>query len=160
MKVFGFFDVVIMKRIISILLASCILMLPTGCSTSKLLSMEEASLVKNNKYLLLHTPTKTYNLYNYKFSENTLEGNLAAFSKNSKARINVYTDQIFDLKPTPNNKQFISLNVINIQSIKYFKSNTAKMSFITIASVVSAYILASLVIDEPISTLALGNGGR
>ena len=157
---FGFFDVATMKRIISILLAYCILILPTGCSTSKLLSMEEASFVKNKKYLVLHTPTKTYTLYNYKFSENTLEGNLAAFSNNSKAKINVYTDQIFDLKPTVNNKQFISLNVINIQSIKYFKSKAAKMSFITIASVVSAYILASLVIDEPISSLALGNGGR
>ena len=150
-----------MKKTISILLAYCILMLPTGCSTSsKLLSMKEASLVKNKEYLVLHIPTKTYNLYNYNFTEKTLEGRLSVFSKNNKARIHIYTNQIFDLNPSLDYNQFVSLNVINIQSINYFKPKGKKTAIITIASVVSFYLLASLLSSGSITNLELGNGGK
>jgi len=158
--VFGLLEVLSMKKIISILLAYCILLLPTGCSTSKLLSMKEASLVKNKKYLVLHTPTKTYNLYNYNFSENSLDGSLAAFSKDKKARIHVYTNQIFDLKPTLEYDQFISLKDVNIQSINYSKPRGEKAFIITIASVVSFFILASVLTDGPITNLELSSGSK
>lgn len=159
-KVFGLLEVLSMKKIISILLAYCILLLPTGCSTSKLLSMKEASSIKKKKFLVIQTPVKTYNMYNYNFTEDRLEGSLVGFSKDNKARIHVYTNKIFDLKPTLDYNQFVTINEINIQSINYFQPKSKKTAIITIASVVSFYILASLLTDGPITNLELASGGK
>jgi len=161
MKVFGHFEVLTMKKIISIILAFCMLILQTGCSTSsKLLSMKEAKTIKNKKYLVLHTPTKTYKLYNYNFTEKTLEGSLAVFSNNNKSKIHVYTNQIFDPKPSLDYDQFVTINEINIQSINYFKPKGEKMAIRTVASVVSFYLLASLLTSGSLTNLELGNGGE
>lgn len=161
MNVFRHLEVLTMKKIISILLAYCMLILPTGCSTSsKLLSMKEATTIKNKKYLVLHTPTKTYNLYNYNFTEKTLEGSLAVLSNNNKSRIHVYTNQIFDSKPSLDYNQFVTIYEINIQSINYFKPKGKKTAIITVASVVSFYLLASLLSSGSITNLQLGNAGE
>lgn len=99
-------------------------------------------------------------MYNYNFTEDRLEGSLVGFSKDNKARIHVYTNQIFDLKPTLDYNQFVTINKINIQSINYFQPKSKKMAIITIASVVSFYILASLLTDGPITNLELASEGK
>lgn len=136
------------------MLALCILLFQTGCTTSKLISMKEASSLKSKKFLVLHTPIKTYHLYNYRFTNNTLEGSLATFQKNYTARINVYTDVIINMKSSQDLNQFITIKEQNILSINYSKPKAEKMAIITIASVICFYLLVSLLYDGQIPLAA------
>lgn len=134
-----------MKKFVSILLAYCILILPTGCTTTKYLSLEEASSVKTDKnYLVLHTPQKLYKLYDYKFTENALEGTLKQYSGKKNNKLQVYTPINFELKSDINSNQFITLERVNIEKITYSTPEADKTVWIIGAGVLTIIVILIL----------------
>lgn len=116
-----------MKKIVSILLAFCLLVLQVGCAPAKTLSMDKAIKKNKGKYsLVIHTPDHKYNLYSYRFTEDALVGELARYSKPKWKALHVYTNATFDLYSTNISSQPITLErsaIGKITTINHLQRN-------------------------------------
>jgi len=109
-----------MKKLISLALSFCILIMQSGCTATTHLTMDEASHAKSEKnFLVLHTPNKLYRLYDYKFTENTLEGTLKQYASKTKNDLHVYTSLNFELNSDPESSQFITVKKTDINNMGY-----------------------------------------
>lgn len=116
-----------MKKLVSIMLAFCILILQVGCSPAKKLSMDKAIKKNKERYaVVIHTPDHKYNLYSYRFTEDALVGELARYSKPKWKAFHVYTNATFDLYSTNISSQPITLErsaIGKITTINHFQRN-------------------------------------
>ena len=127
-----------MKKFISILLCYCILILPTGCHTSKLLTADEAETKRGTQnYLILHTPNRNYKIFNYKFTKDSIEGDLRIISPGKSKTINLYTEMNFDIKLSRDSSKFVNISKSNISKITYmeFSSGNTILAVIGILGV-------------------------
>lgn len=109
-----------MKKLVSVLLAFCMLVLQFGCAPAIRVSMDRAQRMNSKKYsLVIHTPENKYNLYAYRFTEDVLLGELGRYSKPRKKAFHVYTNVNFDLYSTHNSSQPIALERSNIEKITF-----------------------------------------
>ncbi len=117
-----------MKKTVSILFIICIFSAYfVGCKTHQILSVSEASEIKNAKnFLLLHTPSRTYKLYNYKFSDTMLSGDLMEKTKTKGYTINVHTKRDFYAELDENTVYSYELAMSDIDKITYSKVSTGK----------------------------------
>jgi hypothetical protein len=117
-----------MKKTASVLVVFCILNASfVSCRTHKMLSVNEASEIKNAKNsLLLHTPSETFKLYNYKFSDTMLVGDLMEKTKIKGYVIHVHTKQNFHLEFDGNTVHYCELSISNIEKITYSRVSTGK----------------------------------
>jgi hypothetical protein len=66
-----------MRKVTSVILAFCILNFLSGCYTTKSLSINEASKTPSkHDFLVVNIQNRTYELHNYKFMLDHLEGDL------------------------------------------------------------------------------------
>lgn len=141
----------IMKKLISIILVFGILNITfSGCTSSKLLSVEETSQMQpDKKYLILHNQTKTYMLYNYEFTDTKLKGELTSFSKRSGNNINVYTPLNFELKADEKTSQFFEMDKLSINKIAYIKNEPVNTVLLVFGGLLGLFgiIVAGVVID-------------
>lgn len=127
-----------MKKFISILMCYCILILPTGCHTSKLLTADEAETkAETQNYLILHTPNRNYKLFNYRFIKDSIEGDLRIISPGKSKTINLYTEMNFDIKLSRDSSRFVSISKSSISKITYmeFSSGNTILAVIGILGV-------------------------
>ena len=117
-----------MKKTASILFVICILNASlVSCKSHKMLSVNEASEIKNAKNsLLLHTPSKTFKLCNYKFSDTMLVGDLMEKTKIKGYVIHVHSKQNFHLEFDGNTVHYCEISILNIDKITYSRMSTGK----------------------------------
>ena len=140
-----------MKKFISIFLCSCILMLPTGCRSSKLLTSEEAETMKEaQNYLVLHTPNRNYKIFNYKFTKDSIEGDLRVISPSKSKTINLYTKMIFNIKLNRNTSEFMRLSKSDITKITY-KEFSAGNTIIAVVGVLGILVVAAAIVANSMS---------
>lgn len=138
-----------MKKFVSILLCYCILMLPTGCRSSKLLTTDEAATMKEaQNYLVLHTPLRNYKIYNYKFTNDSIEGDLRAISPSKSKTINLYTEFNFDINLNRNSSKFVRLSKSDITKITYKEFSTEKTILAVVGGLGILVILAVIVANS------------
>jgi len=138
-----------MKKFVSILLCYCILMLPTGCRSSKLLTTDEAATMKETQnYLVLHTPLRNYKIYNYKFTNDSIEGNLRVISPSKSKTINVYIKFNFDVNLKSNSSEFVRISKSDITKITYRKFSAEKTIIAAVGGLGILVILASIVANS------------
>lgn len=98
-----------------------------GCTTSRLISMNDAKVKESKKNsLVLHTPGSRYQLLDFKFTEDGIEGKLDDYSGDNTNIFHVYTDLNFYYNQYQKSNQFIKVPNKNIQKIKYSKSDRLK----------------------------------
>lgn len=140
-----------MKKFISILLCYCILMLPTGCRSSKLLTSDEAETKKGTQnYLILHTPNRDYKIFNYKFAKDSIEGDLRIFSPGKSKTINLYTKMIFNIKLDRNSSEFVRISKSDITKITY-KEFSAGNTIIAVVGVLGILVVAAAIVANSMS---------
>lgn len=139
-----------MKKIISILLCYCILMLPSGCRSSKPLTADDAATMKRiRNFLVLHTPTRTYKMYDYKFTTDSIEGNLRIYPPGQMTNtINIYTEMNFELKLDRNSSKYTRLSKNDITKITYKKFSLENTILLTLGVFGSIAILAVIVANS------------
>jgi len=136
-----------MKKFLSVWLAFCILILQYGCTTQRTVPINEAQEKHKNKTtLLLHTPNSRYQLINYKFTAETLQGNLDEYSGNNLNILHVYTDQSFNYNPYEENLQAIIIPISKISEIKYGKFDGIK-TFLIVGGLIAIIIVAGSTIS-------------
>jgi len=115
-----------MKKLISVILVFGILNISfSRCTSSKLLSVEEASqLQPDKKYLILHDLHWEYTLNNYEFTDNKLKGELTKLSKIYGYNVHVYTPHNFNVKVDKNSSLYVELDKSEISKITYTKIKT------------------------------------
>ena len=139
-----------MKKVISISLAICMLNLSIGCSSTKTLSINEVKLYSSSAtdYLILHTAKKIYQLHDYKFGNQFLEGNLKKFKLKNGYFVHVYTKLDININLENNTTEPLQLELKNIHKIEQRKTNIAmdilKAAGITIGTVPLIGIIALL----------------
>ena len=70
-----------MKKLISLVIAFCILNLSLSCSQPKILTVDNLKYQnKISEYVILHTPDRKYILDQYSFREQSLVGSLKKFN--------------------------------------------------------------------------------
>lgn len=133
-----------MKKIALFLSVLCILNASlVGCKTHKMLSVNEASEIKNVKNsLYLHTPSKTFKLVNYKFSDTMLLGELMKNTKIKGYVIHVHTKQNFHLELDEHTGHYCEIPMSNIEKITYSKVSTGK----TVLFVAGVWLVTALTI--------------
>ncbi len=122
-----------------------------SCTSIKPISMDRAlSMQPQKDYIVLHTPDKVYKLTNYKFSNDSLSGEMSRFSGSKNGVIHVYTNMFFNL--TIDSESFNNLNVpkTHIQKIKFKKFSIAKT-----ATLVGAIVLSGIYYSN---NMNLGSG--
>jgi hypothetical protein len=122
-----------------------------SCNSIKPISIDRASSIQSQKdYIVLHTPDKVYKISNYKFSNDSLIGEMSRFSGSRNGVIHVYTNMIFDL--TFDSESFKDLNLpkAHIQKIKFKKFSIAKT-----ATLVGAIVLSGIYYSN---NMNLGSG--
>ncbi len=138
-----------MKKFVSILLCYCILMLPTGCRSSKLLTTDQAETMKGTQnYLVLHTPLRNYKIYNYKFTKDSIEGDLRIISPSKSKTINLYTELNFEIRLNSNSTEFVRLSKSDITKVTYKKFSTKKTILVVIGGLGILAILAAIVANS------------
>ena len=150
-----------MKKFVSILLCYCILMLPTGCRSSKLLTTDQAETVKGaQNYLVLHTPLRNYKIYNYKFTKDSIEGDLRIISTSKSKTINLYTELNFDIKLSSNSTEFVRLSKSDITKVMYTKFSAKNTTLAVIGGLGILAILAAIVANSMTFNLDLSGLGE
>lgn len=138
-----------MKKFVSILLCYCILMLPTGCRSSKLLTTDQAETMKGTQnYLVLHTPLRNYKIYNYKFTKDSIEGDLRIISPSKSKTINLYTELNFEIRLNSNSTEFVRLSKSDITKVTYKKFSIKKTILVVIGGLGILAILAAIVANS------------
>ena len=140
-----------MKKLISIILVFGILNISfPGCTSSKLLSVEEASqMQQSKKYLILHDQSKTYRLDDYEFTNTKLKGELTMYSKKSGNNIHVYTPLNFQLLVSENKSQYFEMDRSNIDKMIYLKNKTDATVLLIVGGLLGlvGIIVAAVAID-------------
>ncbi|HAQ21607.1 MAG TPA: hypothetical protein DCR40_20615 [Prolixibacteraceae bacterium] len=130
-----------MKKLVSVWLAYCILIMQSGCTTKRTLSMSEVSIHHTKKTsLVLHTPNSRYQLLDFKFTDDALVGNLEEYSGKNANILHVFTDLNFYYNPYQKIHQSINVPKSNIQKIKYSKFDGIK-TFMLIGGLVATLII-------------------
>lgn len=106
-----------MKKLTSWLLVYCILLIQVGCVTTRYLSFEQAAEAKHKKFLVLHTPKQVFNLYNYTFTDEGLNGTLKPVISERLVNLHVYTNLHFDLKDSQISSNQIFIPKSNITNL-------------------------------------------
>lgn len=134
-----------MKKLISFLLAYCLLVMQFGCITTRSWSHEKAlSMEQWNQSLVLHTKTRNYKLSNYMFTEDFLQGNLMKYSRPKEKTVHVYTN--LDLNGYTESGQLIFLERLNIERIIF--KNHSKVHPVIIASIITVAIVMFVTDDS------------
>lgn len=133
-----------MKKLISVILVFGMLNVTfTGCKSSKLLSIDEASQKQHRyKYLILHDQKKNYILNNYEFTDTKLKGELTKISKKGGYNIHVYTSLSFEFEVVKNSSQYFEMDKSNISKITYTKNNTGATILLIAGGLVGIFIVA------------------
>jgi hypothetical protein len=133
-----------MKKLISVILVFSILNITfSGCTSSKLISVEEASQMQNsNKYLILHDQLRTFRLNNYELTDNKLKGELTKLTKKSGNNVHVYTPLNFDVKVDEKSNISIELNKTEISKITYVKNKTGATVLLVVGGLLGIIIVA------------------
>ncbi|BBE18970.1 hypothetical protein AQPE_3143 [Aquipluma nitroreducens] len=140
-----------MKKFISILLCYCILILPTGCHTSKLLTADEAEAKTGTQnYLILHTPNRNYKIFNYKFTKDSIEGDLRILSPGKSKTINLYTEMNFDIKLSRDSSEFVRISKADITKITY-KEFSMQNTIIAVVGVLGVFAILSVIVANSMS---------
>jgi len=136
-----------MKKLISIILVFGILNITfSGCTSSKLLSIDEMFKLKSkNEYLVLHDQKTTYILNNYEFTDTKLKGELTAYSKKSGQNVHVYTPLNFDVKVDENSRIDFELNKSDISKITYIENKTGATVLLVVGGLVGILIVAGAI---------------
>lgn len=135
-----------MKKTISALFVICILNASfISCKTHEILSAYEASEIKSAKnLLLLHTPSKIYTLYNYKFTDTMLVGDLMEKTKTKGYTIHVHTKRDFYAELDEKTVYYYELSISNIDKITYSKVSTGKSILFGVGIYLAVGIIVSL----------------
>ena len=140
-----------MKKFISILLCYCILILPTGCNSTKLITADEAETKQGTQnYLILHTPNRNYTIFNYKFTKDSIEGDLRIISPGKSKTINLYTKMIFNIKLNRNSSEFVRLSKSDITKVTY-KEFSAGNTIIAVVGVLGILVVAAAIVANSMS---------
>jgi len=136
-----------MKKLISIILVFGILNITfSGCTSSKLLSIDEMFKLKSkNEYLVLHDQKTTYILNNYEFTDTKLKGELTTYSKKSGQNVHVYTPLNFDVKVDENSRIDFELNKSDISKITYIENKTGATVLLVVGGLVGIIIIAGAI---------------
>lgn len=139
-----------MKKAASILLVYCILVIQIGCTTTKYLSFQQTSEPKFSRdHLVLHTPKTTYYLYDYKFTEETLEGSLKSLADKKKFGVHVYTNLNFELGLGQDSILQVTIPKSNIETVKFHSlsiGKTALLALIVGDGILALYVGAMVMI--------------
>ena len=101
----------------------------SSCKTSKMLSIDEATEMEEEKVLLLHTPTKVYNLRDFKFLEDKLIGQLKHKTKQKGYTIHVYTNLNYEFNDKYHSKN-LELSISHIKKLTYSKAAPGKTALL------------------------------
>lgn len=138
-----------MKKFISILLCYCVLTLPTGCTMYKPLATVDAETVPGaQNYLILHTPTRNYEISNYKFTRDSIEGNLGRNVSSRMNTINIYTQLNFDIKLNMTSTKFIRISKSDISKISYRKFSLGNTILLIAGGAGAIAVLAAIVANS------------
>lgn len=121
-----------MKKIV-VLLSLAILIFQFGCTTTRYVSFQQASEPKYLRdHLVLHTPETTYHLYDYKFTKETLEGNLKPLTDQKKFGLHVFTNLNFELGLGQDSILQITIPRSNIETVKFHSLNIWKTALLAL----------------------------
>lgn len=136
-----------MKRLISIILVFGILNITfSGCTSSKLLSVEEASQMQNNKKsLILHIQNKTYKLNDYEFTDTKLKGELNLYQNKAGNYIHAYTQINFNSNITQNGSQYFEMDKSDINKITVVKIKTGSTIFVALGGLFGIVVIAGAI---------------
>jgi len=142
-----------MKKLISVILVFGILNITfSGCTSTKLFSIDEASqMQQSKKSLILHDQSRTFMLNNYEFTDNQLKGELTKLSKKGGNNIHVYTPLNFDVKVDENSIIDFELNKSEISKITYTKNKTGATVLLVVGGLLAIIIVAGVTFN-PISS--------
>lgn len=130
-----------MKKTSRILITFFLCYFSYCCSSSKQISTIEAEYYsKKFDFLILHTPDKTYELHDYKFTYLTLEGKVKEQHKIPKEAIHVHLKNQLET----NTSDSIVIQKYQIQKITH---NTIAPSEVTILLLIDIIILLSFIIS-------------
>ena len=120
-----------MNKAVSILLAYCILIIQFGCTTTRYMSFQQVSEPKYSRdHLVLHTPKTTYHLYDYKFTEETLQGTLKPVMNEKKVGVHVYTNLNFEIGLSQDSIVQITIPKSNIETVNFHSISIGKTALL------------------------------
>lgn len=93
------------------------MLIQIGCVTTRYLSFEQAAEAKHKEFLVLHTPKQVYNLYNYTFTKEGLNGTLNPLISQRLVNLQVYTNLNFELKDSRISANHIFIPKSNITNL-------------------------------------------
>lgn len=136
-----------MKKIASIFLAMLILNASfISCKSSKMLSIDEASEMKEKeKYLVLHTQKKTFSLHNYNFSDDKLTGDLQVKKSSKGYIVHVYSDISHDIAVEELQSAYLELPYSGINRIVYMKKEPGKTALLTGGIIGGIFLIIGLI---------------
>lgn len=138
-----------MKKIV-VLLSLAILIFQFGCTTTRYVSFQQASEPKYLRdHLILHTPKTTYLLYDYKFTEETLEGSLKSLTDQKKFGVHVYTNLDFELGLGKDSILQITIPKSNIETVKFHSLNiwkTALLAFLVSDGILTLSVVTMIMV--------------
>jgi len=107
-----------MKKLVLLLFALGILTFQFGCTTTRYMSFQQASEPKYSRdHLVLHTPKTTYDLYNYRFTDEMLQGSLKQIADKKKSGVHVFTYMNFEFSSVQDSILQISIPKSNIETV-------------------------------------------
>lgn len=140
-----------MKKISAIILAFCVLNLSLSCTTSKIITYDEMEEEDAGmEYLILHTPKGEYSLYNFKYTQEGIEGELSKFKLKNGFFIHVYSYEDIDLKVKRDTNYPYLVNKDDIKKIEYSQTNIGAR-YLTALGIVIGIIIIGGVIDFAIN---------
>ena len=131
---------------ISILISFCILNLSLACSSTKIISYDEAK--KSDlgaKHIILNTSDKKYSMHNYKFTDDSLKGELKKFQPKNGYFIHVYTNHIVDFKVNKNTGIPFEIKNKDIKKITYQKTDIGLSVLKGIGIAVGAFFIVAII---------------
>lgn len=119
-------------------------MVLASCTSMKSVSVDQATIIQPSKnYIVLHTPNKLYKLNDYKFSNDTLIGELNKFSGSKTGVIHVYTNMVYDIDFDSGSFKNLKLHKSNIQKVTFKKFSFAKTATLIGGIVLGGVFLAN-----------------
>jgi len=114
------------------------------------MSFQQASEAKpSKKHLILHTPKSKYNLYDYKFTEETLEGFLKSLTDKKKFGLHVYTNLNFEIGLGKDSILQITIPKSNIETVRFHSLNiwkTALLAFLVSDGILTLYVVNMIMV--------------
>jgi hypothetical protein len=114
------------------------------------MSFQKASEPKYSRdHLVLHTPKTTYHLYDYRFTEETLEGSLKSLTDEKKVGLHVYTNLDFEIGLDKDSILQITIPKSNIETVKFHSLNiwkTALLAFLVSDGILTLYVVTMIMV--------------